>query len=122
MTKLFVASLLRSKLVSTILVSRSGSERSEHGIRSSPMMTTGLHVVELEQRGAFEPTAFPSEIDALRDEAVGLAAEPLVVAGRDALARDDTSTVRRILAALEELADTGPWAAIAQHDIASPDT
>ena len=43
-----------------------------------------------------------------------------MVAGRDALARDDTSTVRRILAALEELADTGPWAAIAQHDIASP--
>jgi hypothetical protein len=78
------------------------------------------HVVELEQQGAFEPTAFPSEIDALRDEAVGLAAEPLVVAGRDALARDDTSTVRRILAALEELADTGPWAAISQHDIASP--
>ena len=78
------------------------------------------HIVELEQRGAFEPAAFPSEIGALRDEAVGLAAEPLVVAGREALARDDTSTVRRILAALEELADTGPWAAIAQHDIASP--
>ena len=79
-----------------------------------------VHVVELEQRGAFEPAAFPSEIDALRYEAVDLAAEPLVVAGRDALARDDTSTVRRILAALEELAATGPWAAIAQHDIASP--
>src|ERR1700731_1187387 len=36
------------------------------------------HIVELEQRGAFEPAAFPSEIDALRDEAVALAAEPLV--------------------------------------------
>ena len=79
-----------------------------------------VHVVELEQRGAFEPAAFPSEIDALRDEAVGLAAEPLVVAGRDALARDDTLTVRRILAALETLADTGPWVATAQHDIAAP--
>ena len=79
-----------------------------------------VHVVELEQRGAFEPGAFPSEIDALRDDAVGLAAEPFVVAGRDALARDDTSAFRRILAALEELADTGPWAPIAQHDIASP--
>jgi hypothetical protein len=78
------------------------------------------HVAELEQRGAFEPAAFPSEIDALRDEAVGLAAEPLVVAGRDALARDDTSTVRRILDALGELADTGPWVATAQHDIVSP--
>jgi hypothetical protein len=79
-----------------------------------------VHIVELEQRGTFEPAAFPSEIDTLRDEAVGLAAEPLVVGGRDALARDDTSTVRRILAALETLADTGPWVAIAQHDIASP--
>jgi hypothetical protein len=79
-----------------------------------------VHIVELEQRGAFEPAAFPSEIDALRDEAVALAAEPLVVAGRDAIARDDASTVRRILAALQELADTGLWVAIAQDDIASP--
>lgn len=77
--------------------------------------------LEIEQRGAFEPAAFPSEIDALRDEAVGLAAEPLVVAGRDALARDDASTVRRIVVALGELADTGPWVAIAQHDIVSPE-
>jgi hypothetical protein len=43
-----------------------------------------------------------------------------VVAARDALTRNDTSTVRLILAALEELADTGPWAAVAQEDIASP--
>jgi hypothetical protein len=78
------------------------------------------HVVELEQRGAFEPAAFPSEIDALRDNAVELAAEPLVVAGRDAVARNETSIIRRILAALEDLADTGPWALIAKHDIASP--
>ncbi|MDZ4345262.1 MAG: hypothetical protein U1E51_22810 [Candidatus Binatia bacterium] len=76
--------------------------------------------LELEQRGAFEPAAFPSEIYALRDNAVGLAAEPLVVAARDAVARDDRSTVRRILTGLEELADTGPWVAIALHDIASP--
>ena len=52
------------------------------------------HVVELEQRGAFEPAAFPSEIDALRHNAVELAAEPLVVAGRDAVARNDTSSKR----------------------------
>jgi hypothetical protein len=74
----------------------------------------------IEERGAFEPPVLPSEIDAVRDDAVRLAAEPIVVAARDALARDDTSTVRRILAAIEELVDTGPWAAIAQHDIASP--
>ena len=76
--------------------------------------------MELEQGGAFEPAAFPSEIDALRHEAVGLAAEPLIVAGRDALARDDASAVRRILAAMAELADTGLWVSVAQDDIASP--
>jgi len=74
----------------------------------------------IEERGAFEPPALPSEIDVLRDDAVGLAAESLVVAARDALARNDTLTVHRILAALEELVDTGPWAANAQLDIASP--
>ena len=78
------------------------------------------YIVELERQGAFEPAAFPSELDALRDEAVGLAAEPLIVAGRDALARDDSSTVRRILAALEVLHNTGPWSGIAQQDIAAP--
>jgi len=79
-----------------------------------------VRTLEIEQRGAFEPAAFPSEVDVLRDEAVGLAAEPLVVAARDALARDDTPTVRRIMTALEALADTGSWASTAQHDIASP--
>ncbi len=74
----------------------------------------------LEEQGAFEPPVLLSEIDALRDIAVGLAAEPLVVAARDALAKDDKSTVRRILASIEGLVDTGPWAAIAQLDIVSP--
>jgi hypothetical protein len=74
----------------------------------------------LEERGAFEPAALPSEIDTLRDDAVRLAAEVLVIAGRDALARNDTATVRRILGTLGELADTGPWAAVAQEDIAAP--
>ena len=74
----------------------------------------------LEERGAFEPAALPSEIDALRDDAVRLAAEVLVIAGRDALARNDAAIVRRILGALGELADTGPWAAVAQEDIAAP--
>jgi len=74
----------------------------------------------IEERGAFEPAALPSDLDAVRDDAVRFAAEPLVVAARDAFARNDTSTVRRILGALEELADTGTWAASAQQDIASP--
>ncbi len=78
------------------------------------------NALEIEQQGDFEPTAFPSEIDGLRDEAVQLAAEPLVVSGRDALARDDSSTVRRILGAITGLSDTGRWAVIATHDIAAP--
>lgn len=82
--------------------------------------TYWLSTLEIEQSGDFEPAAFPSEIDALRDEAVQLAAEPLLVSGRDALARDDTSTGRRILAAIGALTGTGPWAEIAVHDIAAP--
>jgi hypothetical protein len=74
----------------------------------------------LEERGAFEPAALPSEIDALRDDAVRLAAEVLVTSGRDALARNDALTLRRILETLGELGDTGPWAAGAQEDIAAP--
>jgi len=74
----------------------------------------------LEERGTFEPAALPSEVDALRENAVRLAAEALVVAGRDAIARSDTSTARRILQTLAELADTGSWAALAQEDIAAP--
>jgi hypothetical protein len=74
----------------------------------------------LEERGAFEPAALPSEVDALRENAVRLAAEALVVAGRDALARNDASTARRILDTLGELTDTGLWAALAQEDIAAP--
>ncbi len=74
----------------------------------------------LEKQGAFEPAALPSEIDDLRDNAVRLAAEVLLVAGRDALARNDASTVRRILDTLGELADTGTWAALAQKDIVAP--
>jgi molecular chaperone DnaK len=74
----------------------------------------------LEERGAFEPAAFPSEIDALRDDAVELAAEAFVVGARDALARNELPTVRRIMDALQDLAETGSWAARAQEGIVSP--
>jgi hypothetical protein len=74
----------------------------------------------LEERGSFEPAALPSEGDALRKDAVMLAAAPIVMAARDALARNDTSTVRRITVALEDLADTGPWALVAREDVVSP--
>ena len=76
--------------------------------------------LSLEERGDFEPRALPSEIDALRDDAVRLAAEPFVASARDAVARNDVSTVRRISAAFEELKDSGSWAAKSLDDIALP--
>jgi hypothetical protein len=76
--------------------------------------------LEFEHEGGFEPAAFPSEIDELRYKAVELAAEPLVMAGRDALVRNDAAVVRLVLFTLDQLADTGLWVSAAQQDIASP--
>ena len=76
--------------------------------------------LEFEHEGDFEPAAFPSEIDELRYKAVELAAEPLIMAGRDALARNDAAIVRLVLFTLDQLADTGLWVSAAQQDIASP--
>jgi hypothetical protein len=42
------------------------------------------------------------------------------MAARDALARNDTSTVRRITVALNNLSDTGPWALLAQEEVLAP--
>jgi archaellum component FlaC len=77
-------------------------------------------VLNLEEQGGFEPIALPSEVDALRKDAVRLAAEGLVMAGRDALVRCDTLMLRRVLGALGDLNETGPWAMAAREDIASP--
>ncbi len=74
----------------------------------------------LEELGAFEPPVLPSEVDDCRAAAMELAAEPLLVAARDALSRDDATTVRRILGVLADLSDTGSWAVKAQSDIAAP--
>ena len=76
--------------------------------------------LEFEHEGDFEPAAFPSEIDELRYKAVELAAEPLIMAGRDALVRNDAAIVRLVLFTLDQLADTGLWVSAAQQDIASP--
>jgi hypothetical protein len=76
--------------------------------------------LSLEERGDFEPPALPSEIDALRDDTVRLAADPFIVSARDAVARNDASAVRRISNALYALTDTGSWAASAIEDIVSP--
>jgi len=76
--------------------------------------------LNLEEQGSFEPVALLSDLDDLRDDALRLAADGLIVAGREALTRNDASTVRRILVTLENLGDTGRWAAAAQEDIAFP--
>jgi hypothetical protein len=73
----------------------------------------------IEEDGAFEPSALPSEVDSLREEAPALAAEPLIVAARDAVARDDAPTAVRIVKVLNDLADTGLWVSTALYDIAS---
>jgi hypothetical protein len=79
-----------------------------------------IRSLEFEHEGDFEPVAFPSEIEELRYKAVELAAEPLIMAGRDALVRNDTNIVRLVLFTLDQMADTGLWASAAQRDIASP--
>ena len=76
--------------------------------------------LNLKERGEFEPVALPSEIEALRADAVRLAAEGLIMAGRDALVRYDTLALRRVAGAVGELNETGSWAMAAREDIASP--
>lgn len=75
---------------------------------------------ELEVEGGFEPAAYPSEIESLRSRVVELAAEPLVVAGREAVGRNDAGSIHLILTALGELESTGNWTQSAQLEIASP--
>jgi hypothetical protein len=71
-----------------------------------------------EDEGSFERRATSADAEALRADAVRIAAEPLILAARAALVADDRETVRRILTALSELTDTGPWASAAIDDIA----
>lgn len=71
----------------------------------------------LEERGGFEPRALASELDALRSNALRLAAGGLTMAGRSALAQDDTAVLARIICAFGELAVTGSWAEIEQSEL-----
>ncbi len=77
---------------------------------------------QLEERCEFEPRALPSEINALRNDAVRLAAEGYLMAVRDALSREDTSRARLMLEALFQLRDTGPWAVRAIEELTAPST
>jgi hypothetical protein len=70
-----------------------------------------------EERCQFEPAALPSEIDSALADAVRLAGEPLVTAGREAMLRKDNATIFAIVLALTELEDTGRWAAAAQEEL-----
>ena len=74
-----------------------------------------------EDQGGFEPSATFAEVEAVRSDAVRLAGEPLILAARAALAADERGTVRRIVAALSGLADTGTWASAAIEEIATPE-
>ena len=56
-----------------------------------------------EDSGNFEAPATPDEVEALRADAVRLAACPLIVAARAAQADGEDDTVRRVLAALSSL-------------------
>jgi hypothetical protein len=79
-------------------------------------------IISLEERGDFEPAALPSEIDSLRERAVELAAEALLVGARNAFARNEWKTVRGILATLEKLSNTGTWTTRALEEIVAPAT
>ena len=63
-----------------------------------------------EDQGGFEPPATSEQVDAVRADAVRIAAEPLIFAARAALVADDRETVRRVRTALSSLTDTGSWA------------
>ena len=73
----------------------------------------------IENRGGFEPRALPSEVKSVRSSALPFAAQGLLVEGRDAVNRNDSTTVHRVLGVLGELAGTGAWAQAAQDEIAS---
>jgi len=73
-----------------------------------------------EDQGSFDPPATTQEVDAVRADAVRIAAEPLIIAAREAaLSVDDRDTVRRVLTALSDLRSTGPWVSAAMDDVAT---
>lgn len=63
-----------------------------------------------EDYGSLEAPATTDEVEALRADAVRIAAEPLMLAARSAAASGEHETVRRVVAVLSLLTDTGAWA------------
>jgi hypothetical protein len=73
-----------------------------------------------EDQGSFEAPASTQEVDAVRANAVRIAAEPLILAAREAaLSVEDRDTVHRVLTAFSELRSTGPWVSAAMEDVAT---
>ncbi len=73
----------------------------------------------LEERGAFEPKALPSELQALRVGAVRQAAEGLIGVGRNSAVQGLSSTLTAILGILDRLGHTGSWAQTARVELSS---
>jgi hypothetical protein len=74
----------------------------------------------LENLGGFEPAALQAEIEDLEAGANLLAAEPLLMSARGALADGDYQIVRNALLVFDSLKDTGDWSMRAQREIISP--
>jgi hypothetical protein len=78
-----------------------------------------------EDQGGFESAATPEEVEALRADAVRLAACPLLFATRGALKAGEEDTIDRVLTALSSLTHTGPWASAAiqelEDDLGTPE-
>jgi hypothetical protein len=74
-----------------------------------------------EDSGGFEAPATAEEVDALRADAVRIAAEPLIRAACAAWEAGEDETVRRVVASLGKLTSTGPWASAAMEVLATPD-
>jgi hypothetical protein len=78
------------------------------------------YLAQSETQENFEPAANTAELAALREQAMTLAAEPLVCAARSAWSRQQHSTLRSYLAALRQLEETGPWAATCRQELLFP--
>jgi hypothetical protein len=70
-----------------------------------------------EDQGGFERPVSSQDVDMVRAGAVRMAAEPLILAARAAVVANDKDTVCRVVAALTDLKDTGPWASSALEEI-----
>ena len=74
----------------------------------------------LEISGSFEPPAYSSEVDSLRQTAVAIAAEPFIALAREVAHRDDLIVLGRSLSALQQLEDTGDWSRAEQRELGQP--